>query len=333
MHELASIGTVHRTPSWMWPLFLGLIVLLLVVDLKVLHPGVAVMSSRRAVVEACCWIGIGVGFGLVVWASMGASAGGEYIAGYVTEKSLSVDNVFVWAVILGHFAVPRALQHRTLFWGIIVALVLRAGFIVAGVALLDRLSWLFYLFGGFLLFTAVRLAASADDEIDPEAGRVIRLARRVIPSTPEFHGTALFVRPEGKRLATPMLFVLLVIGVTDLVFAVDSIPAILALSNDQFIVLSSNAFAVLGLRSLFFVFADLQSRFRYLEQGLAVILAFVGVKMILEQGIGGWQLHLPIVVSLAVIVAILVIAAVASVVAAASVDQPEVQEIPNAPSP
>jgi len=310
---LAAIGAVHQTPSWMWPTFIGTILLLLVVDLTVLHPRASVMSSRRAVIEACGWVGVGLAFGALVWASMGSVAGGEYIAGYVTEKSLSVDNVFVWAVILGHFVVPRALQHRALFWGIILALILRAGFIIAGVALLDRLSWLFYVFGAFLIFTAIRLARSDDDEIDPEAGRVIRVARRLIPSTPHFHGPDLFTRVDGKRVATPMLFVLLVIGATDVVFAVDSIPAILALSNDQFVVLSSNAFAVLGLRSLFFLFAELQTRFQYLEEGLAVILAFVGVKMILEHGIGGWQLHLPILVSLGVIVAVLVIAMVASV--------------------
>lgn len=162
---------------------------------------------------------------------------------------------------------------------------------------------------------------------------MIRLARRVIPSTPEFRGTSLLVRSDGKRLATPMLYVLIVIGVTDLVFAMDSIPAILALSKDQFIVLSSNAFAVLGLRSLFFLFAELQHRFRYLEQGLAVILAFVGVKMILEQGIGGWRLHLPIVVSLGVIVGVLVIAAVASMAAAPSEVESEAEELPHAPRP
>ena len=180
---------------------------------------------------------------------------------------------------------PRAYQHRVLFWGIFAALVLRALFIFGGVALLERLEWMLYLFGAFLLFTAVRLLTTDMDEMDPGKSRALRLARRLVPSTDEYHGQQLFIVEAGKRLATPLFFVLVVIEVSDVLFAVDSVPAILAVSRDQFIVFSSNALAILGLRSLYFLLADLHGRFRYLQPGLAVILGFVGVKMLLSEGL------------------------------------------------
>lgn len=306
---------VSTTPAaWLWILFAAVVIVLLTLDALVLHRGAAEIPVRRAAIDSIGWITISLLFGLLVLAELGGSAAGEYYAAYITEKALSVDNVFVWAVILTHFAVPKQLQHRALFWGVAAALVLRLVFILAGVALLDRLEWLFYFFGAFLIFAANKMVRDSDDDIDPEGGLVMRTARRLIPSVPEFHGASLFTRIDGRRVATQMFFVVIVIETTDLVFAVDSIPAVLALSTDKFVVLSSNAFAVLGLRSLYFLFAELHGRFRFLPEGLALVLAFVGAKMIVEQGIGNWSLTIPIATSLGVILGLLAGAVVASLV-------------------
>jgi tellurite resistance protein TerC len=234
----------------------------------------------------------------------GGQAATEYISGYLIEKSLSVDNVFVWALIMSYFAVPREFQFRVLFWGIFGALVLRFVFIFAGVALLERFEWMLFVFGAFLLITAARmLRHSDDDEVHPENNPVLRLVRRVIPSTTEYNGQHLFVRHGKKLLATPLFAVLIVIETSDVVFAVDSIPAILAVSREQFIVFSSNAFAILGLRALYFLLADLREKFSLLQQGLAVILAYVGVKMIVAE----WY-HIPTAFSLGVIAVVLGVA-------------------------
>ena len=213
-----------------------------------------------------------------MWGAWGGQAAGEYISGYLIEKSLSVDNVFVWALIMSYFAVPREYQFRVLFWGVFGALVLRFIFIFAGAALLEQFEWMLFVFGGFLIFTAIRLLRHDDEEIHPENNPVLKLVRTVVPSTSEYHGQAMFIREAGKRLATPLFAVLVVIETSDVIFAVDSIPAILAVSREQFIVFSSNAFAILGLRALYFLLADLRDKFDYLQTGLAVILAFVGVQ-------------------------------------------------------
>src|SRR5919106_1021132 len=246
---------------------------------------------------------IGVAFTGAMFAWHGGQAAGEYISGYLIEKSLSVDNVFVWALIMSYFAVPRQFQFRVLFWGVFGALVLRFIFIFAGVALLEQFEWLLFVFGAFLLVTAFRLLRQGEEEVHPEQNPVLRLVRRVIPSTTEYNGQHLFVKHGGKLLATPLLAVLIVVESSDVVFAVDSIPAILAVSREQFIVFSSNAFAILGLRALYFLLADLRDRFSYLQQGLAVILAFVGVKMIIAE----WY-HLDTFVSLGVIAVVLAVA-------------------------
>jgi tellurite resistance protein TerC len=239
----------------------------------------------------------------------GGPAATEYISGYLIEKSLSVDNVFVWALIMSYFAVPREYQFRVLFWGVFGALVLRFIFIFAGVALLERFEWMLFVFGAFLLITAARMLRHGDDEeVHPESNPVLRLVRRVVPSTTQYDGQKMFVRQAGKRLATPLFAVLIVIETSDVVFAVDSIPAILAVSREQFIVFSSNAFAILGLRALYFLLADLRDKFSYLQQGLAVILAFVGVKMILAE----WY-HIPTPLSLGVIAVVLAVAILASI--------------------
>lgn len=298
--------TVH---PWQWVLFLAVIVALLLVDLFVFNRDAHVVTARQAAVQTAFWVSIGLSMTLVFWFWHGGPAAGEYLAGYLVEYSLSIDNVFVWALILTYFAVPREYQHRVLFWGIFGALVFRAVFIFAGVALLERFDWIIYVFGAILLYTAVRLLTQADDEVHPENNPVLRLVRRVIPSTAEYDGHRLFVRHRRKILATPLFAVLVVIETSDVIFAVDSIPAILAVTREQFIVFTSNAFAILGLRSLYFLLADLKDRFEYLQEGLALILIFVGAKMLLSQVI-----HISTALSLLVIVAILVGAIVWSVV-------------------
>lgn len=299
---------------WGWAAFLVLIGSLLLVDLLLVHREAHVPTFRRAAVESAVWIALGLSFTAVIWMIGGGPAAGEYVTGYLIEKSLSVDNVFVWAVILTYFKVPRAYQHRVLFWGIFGALFLRAVFIFAGVALLDRLEWLIYVFGAFLVVTALRLVVGPDDDFNPAESRVLRWFRRVVPSTDDYDGHRMFTVRDGVRLATPLFFVLVVVETTDVIFAVDSIPAILAVARDQFIVFTSNAFAILGLRALYFLLADLHGRFRYLEEGLAVILTFVGVKMILAAGIPGTDLewHPPTWLSLAVIAVILAVAVTVS---------------------
>ncbi len=246
-------------------------------------------------------------FTLVILAWQGTSASGEYLAGYLIEKSLSIDNVFVWAVILNYFAVPAAYQYRVLFWGIFGALVLRALFIFAGVALIETFDWILYVFGAFLIFTAFRIARHDNAEIHPEDNPVLKLFRRVIPSTTEYDGQKLFTRKSGRLLATPLFAVLVLVESTDVVFAVDSIPAILAVSREPFIVFASNAFAILGLRALYFVLAGMAGRFRYLNLGLGVILGFVGVKMLIAE----WY-HFPTWASLSVITVVLTVTIVAS---------------------
>jgi len=237
--------------------------------------------------EVLGWIAVGVTFGLVVLASWGHSAGGEWFSGYLIEYSLSIDNVFVWSLILTYFAVPPMYQRRVLFWGIFGALVLRAAFIFAGLAIIHRFEWTLFVFGGFLLVTAARLLFSGEDmHVDPSSSATLRLLSRVIPMTDDLHGQHLLVRDEtghGMRLvATPLFAVLVLVEVTDVLFAVDSVPAVLAVSKEQFIVFTSNAFAIMGLRALYFLLAGMRERFEFLQQGLSVILAFVGIKMILE---------------------------------------------------
>lgn len=285
---------------WQWGVLLGIIVVLLLIDLLVIHREAHAVETKEAAIESAVWIGCGLAFtGVVAW-WFGADASGEYITGYLIEKSLSVDNVFVWALIMGYFAVPARYQHRVLFWGIFGALVLRAIFIFAGVALIERFDWILYVFGGFLLFTAGKLIFTDDDHVDPGNSKFLRLVDKFVPSTDEFDGQKLFTIKNGKRLATPLFAVLMLVEATDVIFAVDSVPAVLAVSNEQFIVFASNAFAILGLRALYFLLADMHSRFTYLQEGLAIILAFVGVKMIIAE----WY-HIPTALSLGVIAIVL----------------------------
>ena len=300
-----------EVPLWVWAALVGAIVVMLIVDLLLVHRTAHVISIKEATIESAIWISIGLLFGVVVLAWQGGTAGGEYFAGFLIEKSLSIDNVFVWAVIFSFFRVPREYQFRVLFWGIFGALVLRAIFIFAGVTLIERFEWILYVFGAFLLYTAWKIAHHDENEqVDYEANLVMRVVRRIVPTTPTYDGQKLFTRANGRRLATPLFAVLVLIEATDVVFAVDSVPAILAVSREPFIVFASNAFAILGLRSLYFLLGGMQGKFRYLNVGLGVILAFVGVKMLL---IGEpFEVHMPTFVSLSVIAAVITIAVVAS---------------------
>src|SRR5215212_1758387 len=262
---------------WHWAILLGLVFTSLLVDLLVLHRKPHEIKPREAAIESAVWVSIGLGFAVVVWWWFGGAATTEYLSGYLVEQSLSVDNVFVWAIILTYFAVPAKYQHRVLFWGIFGALILRATFIFAGVALIERFDWVLYIFGAFLLYTAVKLVVKTDAEVDPSKSKFLALVRKVVPTTDELDGQKLFTRVNAKRVATPLFAVLMLVEATDVVFAVDSVPAVLAVSHEQFIVFASNAFAILGLRALYFLLADAHAKFSYLQQGLAVILAFVGV--------------------------------------------------------
>ncbi len=294
-------------PAWAWVALLAGIIVLLLADLLLVHRTAHDVGLREALIESAVWVSIGLAFGLVIAWWAGWQAAGEYYGGYLIEKSLSIDNVFVWAVIFGFFKVPNRYQFRVLFWGVFGALVLRGAFIFAGVALLDRFDWLLYVFGAILLYTAFRMVTSAGKEVDPERNIALRTVRRFLPVSEEFDGQKLFTRRNGTLMATPLFAVLILIEFTDVIFAVDSVPAILAVSREPFLVFSANAFAILGLRALYFALAGMAGRFRYLDRGLAAILTFVGVKMLLVE-----VYHVPIALSLGVIAVILTVAIVAS---------------------
>lgn len=291
---------------YVWVAFLSGLLLLLSVDL-IRHQDDRVMPFKEALAWTGVWVGLGVSFGIVVWLWLGGRFAGEYVAGYLIEWSLSVDNVFVWILIFTHFMVPREYQHRVLFWGVIGAIFMRLSFILAGTALLDRFHWVIYVFGGILIVTAVRFVLGSERERSLEDNLVLRLTRRFVPLTEDFEGQRFLTRRGSKLMATPLLAVLILIEFTDLVFAVDSIPAVFAVTRHAFIAFTSNAMAILGLRSLYFVLAGGMARFRYLKPALAIILAFVGTKMILSEVV-----HIPVWLSLCVIIGVLGVAGLAS---------------------
>jgi tellurite resistance protein TerC len=299
-----------HVPLWAWALLIAVLATLLIVDLLLVHRTAHEITIKEAAIESAIWISIGLSFTFVMLGWHGGQAAGEYLSGYLIEKSLSIDNVFVWAIIFSYFGVPQKYQFRVLFWGIFGALILRAGFIFAGVSLITRFDWILYIFGAFLLVTAFRVARHDDAEVHPDKNPVLRLVRKVVPSTNEYDGQKLFSHKTGRRLATPLFAVLIMIETTDVIFAVDSIPAILSVSHQTFIVFSSNAFAILGLRSLYFLLAGVQGKFRYLNLGLGVILGFVGVKMLISHWV-----HMPTWLSLVVITLVLTVTIVASLVA------------------
>ncbi|WP_034239433.1 TerC family protein [Saccharomonospora iraqiensis] len=292
---------------WAWAGVLAVILVMLAVDL-IAHRTAHVVGVREALAWSGVWVALGVTFGLVVWWFWGAEFAGQYFAGYVIEKSLAVDNVFVFAIIFSYFGVPRKYQHRVLFYGVLGALVFRAAFIAAGSFLIASFSWILYLFGAFLVYTGIKMARQGDDDtVDPDRSIVLRAFRRVVPMTDTFHGQRFFVRQAGRWVATPLLAVLVLVEVSDIVFAVDSIPAIFAVTQEPFLVFTSNAFAILGLRAMYFLLAEVMHRFVYLKAGLAVVLVWVGVKMLLLDVV-----HIPTWLSLSVVAAVLTGAIVAS---------------------
>ena len=292
-----------------WIAFNLFVIAMLALDLGVFHRRAHTVSLKEALAWSGVWIGLSLLFNVGIFFARGSETALEFFTGYLLEKSLSVDNLFVFLLIFSTFGVPAASQHRVLFWGILGALVMRGIFIFAGTTLLENFHWILYVFGGFLVFTGIRIALHPNDEPHPEKNPLIALLRRFVPMTPHYDKNRFFVRQAGKLLATPLLLVLVVVESTDLVFAVDSIPAVLAVTNDPFIVYTSNVFAILGLRALYFVFAEIGNKLHYLKLGLGAILTFVGVKMLIVD----WY-KIPIAVSLSVIALLLVMAVVGSLI-------------------
>ncbi|HEU4382903.1 MAG TPA: TerC family protein [Anaeromyxobacteraceae bacterium] len=301
------MGLSSVASPWWWAGFGALVLALLALDLGVFHRRDQAMTPRQALAWSGFWIALALLFGVGVFLRFGAERGEEFLAGYLVEYSLSVDNLFVFVAVFGALRIPAALQRRVLFWGILSALVLRAAMILAGAALLERFHWLMYAFGGLLLLTGLKLWWRRREEAGAEAGPALRWVRRLVPSTPELRGSAFLVRENGRWLATPLLLALMAIEVADVVFAVDSIPAVFGVTRDPFIVFTSNVFAILGLRSLYFALAALVDRFTHLKAGLALVLVFVGAKMVAA----GW-VKVPAAISLAVITGILAAAVAAS---------------------
>jgi tellurite resistance protein TerC len=285
---------------WFWVAFNGFVLAMLALDLGVFHRRAHEVRLREAAAWSAVWVAVSLLFNAGIWLFAGRQPALEFLTGYLVEKSLAVDNVFVIALIFSYFAVPARYQHRVLFWGILGALVMRGAFIAAGSYALERWHWTIYLFGGLLLATGIKLALRRDDALDPGRNPVLRLARRILPVSDAYDGQRFFTLRNGRRLATPLLLALVMVEVTDLVFAVDSIPAVFAVTKDPFLVYTSNVMAVLGLRSMYFLLAGVVHRFVYLKVGLALVLAFVGLKMLLTGVV-----KLPVLVSLAVIAALI----------------------------
>ena len=286
------------------------VVVMLALDLTVFHRNAHTVRVREAVVWYGIWVGLAVLFNIGVFVWMGADKGNEFLTAYVIELSLSVDNIFVFLIVFSSFGVPPEYRHRVLFLGILGAVVMRGLFIATGVALLENFSWLIFLFGGFLVFTGVKLAIRRDEEVQHDKNPVMKLAKRFLPVTSEFEGQKFFVRRAGKWFVTPLFMVLIGLETTDLIFAVDSVPAVLAISDDPFIIWSSNVFAILGLRALFFLVDGILPYFRYLNFGLSVILVFIGIKMITSDAY-----HMPTAISLGTVGSILTITILASYIA------------------
>jgi tellurite resistance protein TerC len=307
---------------YMYAGFIAFVIAMLMVDLKLFHTESHEPTVRESGTWVAIWVSLAVAFGISIffWHEEGSSAAGEFFAGYLIEYSLSVDNMFVFVVIFSYFNVPRAYQHQVLFYGILGAMIFRGIFIALGTTLIDNFEWTIYIFGAFLIYTAVRIAKGAVEDIHPEHNPVLKFAQRRFRSTTRFDGQKLFTVENGVRVATPLFVVLVFIELTDILFAVDSIPAIFAVTRDPFIVLTSNVFAILGLRAVYFLVAGGMDRLHLLKYGLAVILGFVGLKMIGEAvpctGHGMFchdgSLHVPIWLSLVVIIGVLVLTAVLS---------------------
>ncbi|ACL26468.1 TerC family protein [Chloroflexus aggregans] len=307
------------TTVWAWIGFHAIVFLVLALDLGVFHRRSHRVSVREAGIWTLVWITLSLVFNGLIWLWRGPGDALNFLTGYLVEYSLSVDNIFVFVLLFSYFRVPPQYQHRVLFWGILGALLMRGTMILLGAALVERFEWILYLFGAFLLVTGVRLIFQDDDpDVDPQRNPLVAIARRLLPITPEMQGDRFFVRDSGRFSATPLFLVLLIVESTDLIFAVDSIPAIFGITHDPFIVYTSNICAILGLRSLYFLLAGVMESFYYLRYGLAIILSFIGVKMLtpLVTGwfLGGHGLHIPNTISLAVIALTLITAIAASII-------------------
>jgi tellurite resistance protein TerC len=291
-----------------WIIFNGFVLVMLALDLGVFHRKAHIVKIKEALIWSVIWIGLALAYNAVVYFWRGPTVALEFFTGYLIEKTLSVDNIFVFVLVFSFFKVPEEYQHRVLFWGILGALILRGIFIAAGAALIAQFHWIVYVFGGFLIFTGLRMALQKEHGVHPENNPLVRLFRRFFSVASEYHGQRLFVRLNSRTVATPLFIVLLVVEFTDLIFAVDSIPAIFAVTKDPFIVYTSNVFAILGLRALYFALAGVVGKFHYLKLGLSVVLMFVGIKMVLSETV----FKIPISLSLVIITAVLSIAVAAS---------------------
>lgn len=306
-------------PIWLWLLVFGLILGMLAIDLFA-HRHATVISLKEAAIWSSIWVSLGLGFGGLIWFQYGAELGQQYFAGFVIEKSLAVDNVFVWAIIFAAFSVPREYQHRVLFLGVLGALIFRGIFILLGYALIQSFGWILYLFAAFLIWTGIQMMLKRNEHIDPTNSRFLKLFRKVVPVGDKFYGQRFLVRVGGVVVATPLLAVLALVEFTDIIFAVDSIPAIFAVTDEPFIVFTANAFAILGLRAMYFLLSDLIHRFIYLKVGLSVILIWVGIKMALHD-----IYKVPTTISLAVIVLVIGISVAASLIKTRGQERHEVE--------
>jgi tellurite resistance protein TerC len=293
----------------LWVVFNLFVVAMLVLDLGVFHRKVHEVRIKEALLWSAFWIALALLFNLGVYFWRGPVTALEFLTGYLLEKSLSVDNLFVFLLIFTYFRVPPLHQHKVLFWGILGALIMRAIFILTGVALIEKFHWIIYVFGAFLIFTGIKMVSRQEEEIHPERNPVLRLFRRLMPVTENYEGGRFFVKHGGRLMATPLFIVVLVVETTDVVFAVDSIPAILAITLDPFIVYTSNVFAILGLRALYFALAGVMQLFHYLSYGLAAVLVFVGMKMLLAD-----IYKIPIGIALGVVAGVLALSVIASII-------------------
>jgi tellurite resistance protein TerC len=297
------------TNAWFWVVFIAFVLAMLALDLGVFHRKLHVVHPKEASAWVAVWVGLALAFAAGLLLFYGSHVALTFLTGYVIEESLSIDNIFVMVLIFDYFRVPAVCQHRVLFYGILGALVMRGLFIGLGTVLLAKFHWVIYVFGGMLIITGIRMALKQDEEFEGERNPVVRVARRVLPLTPDFRGKRFFVREGGRQFATPLFLVLVLVEVTDLVFAIDSIPAIFGVTRDPFIVFTSNIFAILGLRSLYFLLAAVVDRFYLLKYGIAAILTFVGAKMI-----GARWFEVDILPSLGIILGTLAIAIAASLI-------------------
>lgn len=295
------------TNIWFWIIFNVFVLAMLALDLGVFHRDDHAVTMKEASIWTVVWISLALLFNAGIYFYAGTEPALQFLTGYLIEKSLSVDNIFVFVMLFSYFNVPVIYQHRVLFWGILGALVMRGILIGVGAYLIAQFHWVIYIFGAFLIFTGIRMALQKDEHVEVESNGVVKLLRRVMPITQNYHGHDFFVRNAGRLFATPLFVVLLIVETTDLIFALDSIPAIFAVTTDPFLVYTSNVFAILGLRSLYFLLAEVITKFRFLKLGLSAILVFVGVKMLIVE-----FYHIPILLSLGVIASILAISIIAS---------------------